>query len=182
MMTYIGLLRGVNVSGKNRIKMQELRNVLSSIGLHGIKTYLQSGNLIFSNDDERADDVAFRISAEIKKSFDLQIEVLILSLPQFKTVVEGNPFVENRDDDLSHFHVTLFQKKFGKFSAEPKIEAKRADSEKIQYTENGIYLYCPHGYGKTKLTNNFIERQLSVVATTRNWKTILALLDLAESD
>ena len=157
MQKFIALLRGINVSGKNLIKMETLRSVLQSEGFQHVKTYIQSGNILFDTNDFAEKKQAKKIQEIIKKEFGFEVPVLVLNIKFLNLLVENNPFKNDDSKNKSFWHLTLLD-------ATPYID-----------------LYCPSGYGQTKLTNNFWESKLKLPATTRNWKTLEKLIDLANS-
>lgn len=177
-MTYISILRGINVSGKNLIKMDALRKSYENAGFFNVQSYVQSGNIIFQSDSEHTQELEQKIIQLIKQDFGLDIPVFVLSVNQLKSVIEKNPFVKQTEKDPSFFHITFLSVKPGLYE-HSIIESKKAEGEEIAFSDDAVYLYCPDGYGKTKLTNNFIESKLKVTATTRNWKTANELLRIA---
>lgn len=179
MKTYISILRGINVSGHKIIKMDALRNLYENMGFSNVTTYVQSGNVIFSGQDIEIRVLEKNIYQQIEKEFGFQVPVILLSIEMLKHIIENNPFVEDKNKDKSFFHVTFLSSKPEKYDA-ITIENKKQDEEDIAFTDYAVYLYCPNGYGRTKLTNNFLESKLKVGATTRNWKTTQELLKIAE--
>jgi uncharacterized protein (DUF1697 family) len=178
MITYISILRGINVSGQKLIKMDALKKMYENLKLENIRTYVQSGNVIFSTNETDPKKLENKISKQIEKDFDFEVPVIVLTAQTLQYIVEHNPFAKDKKKDISFLHVTFLAdqpKEFDKKS----IEDKREGGEEIQFSKNAIYLYCPHGYGNTKLNNNFLERVVKVKATTRNWKTTNELLRLA---
>lgn len=178
MNTYISLLRGINVSGKNSIKMDALKTSFAQLGFQDIKTYIQSGNIVFRYKKEDSQELAGRIKEQIQNDFSFDVPVQVFSFDKFKQLVAGNPFVKDSSKDSSFMHVTLL-------AATPEnsdisaIESKKAAGEEVIVWGDAVYLYCPNGYGRTKLNNNFLESKLKVSATTRNWKTTLKMLEMA---
>lgn len=176
MQTYISLLRGINVSGKNLIKMDALKKSYENLGFHNVTTYVQSGNVVFSANDENVEALEQKIKRQVELDYELEVPVLVLTLEKLKQIIDNNPF---KDKEVPFLHVTFL-------SSKPEIidfkviEEKKQNGEEIYFSENAIYLYCPNGYGKTKLTNNFLETKLKVIATTRNWKTTNELLKIAK--
>ena len=179
MATYISILRGINVSGKNMIKMTDLKKVYEDLNFKNVLTYLQSGNVIFNarTKDEKA--LENTIPSAIKKVFDLEVPVMVLTPGNLEEIINGNPFIHDSKWDTSFLHVTFLAKEPAQYDKE-RILNKRLAGEEVAFSSRVVYLYCPNGYGKTNLNNNFLERQLKVTATTRNWKTTTALLQLAE--
>ena len=178
MTTYISILRGINVSGQKLIKMDALKKMYENLKLENVRTYVQSGNVIFSSRETDLKKLENKISQQIEKDFEFLVPVIVLTADTLKSVIEHNPFAKGTTKDIAFLHVTFLAdqpKEFDKKS----IEDKRLEGEEIQFSKNAIYLYCPNGYGNTKLNNNFLESRLKVKATTRNWKTTNELLKIA---
>lgn len=178
MTTYISILRGINVSGQKLIKMDALKKMYEKLNFENIKTYIQSGNVIFSSNEKEAKNLEKIISSKIQTEFGFDVPVIVLSVKTLENIIKQNPFTKDDLKDLSFLHVTFLADKTENFDKETIIE-KRLSNEEIEFTPNAIYLYCPNGYGKTKLNNSFLEAKLKVKATTRNWKTTNELLKLA---
>ena len=173
MPTYISLLRGINVGGQKKIKMDELKKLYDSLGFKEVKTGIQSGNVIFSSPAKDAEVLAKRVEQRIKEVFGLEVSVLIRTPEELQNVIKANPFA---NEDNARLYVTFL-------AGSPKnipineITNVKDTKEKFFIANKEIYLFCPNGYGKTKLSNAFFERKLKVIATTRNLKTIKALLN-----
>ena len=178
MKTYISILRGINVSGKNPIKMDALRKSYEALGFNNVKTYIQSGNVVFSAEDQNESELTQKIFHQIEKDFGFDVPVIVMSMEKLKLVIDNNPFLNESNIDPAFLHVTFLSS-----NPEPydfnSIEEKKLNGEKIEITEDAVYLYCPNGYGKTKLNNGFLEKKLKVNATTRNWNTTNELYNLA---
>lgn len=179
MKTYISILRGINVSGHKLIKMDALRNLYENMGFSNVTTYVQSGNVIFRGEDIELKILEKQISQQIEKEFGFQVPVIVLSIEKLQQIIDNNPFAEDKNKDQSFFHVTFLSSRPDKYDTNT-IEDKKQNEEEISFSDNAVYLYCPNGYGRTKLTNNFLEAKLKVGATTRNWKTTQELLKIAE--
>jgi len=182
MIPYISFLRGINVSGKNKIKMEVLRELYTSLGLHHVSTYLQSGNVVFTASKKKAAALEKEISSAIEQQLGLQVPVLVRTLEQLNELILQNPYIGETEKNLAFLHVTFFS---GEGALTDKhllsIANKKLPDEEAQLKATTVYLYCPHGYGTTKLHNNFWETQLKQTATTRNWKTINELARIANS-
>lgn len=178
MTTYISILRGINVSGKRLIKMDALRNLFESLGFQNIITYVQSGNVIFTSKESNAHNLELKISQQIEKNFGFDVPVIVLTIDHLKKIIEHNPFSNDSNKDPVFLHVTFLSSQPGHYDLKT-IEDKKLNDEEILISNDAVYLYCPNGYGRTKLTNNFIEAKLKTGATTRNWKTTNELLRLA---
>jgi uncharacterized protein (DUF1697 family) len=180
MKTYIALLRGINVSGHRLIKMDLLRKSCESLGLKDVTTYLQSGNVIFISEDKEPAELATSITRQIEKDFGFNVPVLALSVGNLKQIIDGNLLAKDNQRDHAFLHVTFLHSKPDKVDLR-SIEEKKLEGEEISFTDRAVYLYCPKGYGSTKLNNSFLEARLKVEATTRNWKTTNELLRTATS-
>lgn len=179
MTTYISILRGINVSGQKLIKMDALRKSYTSLGFGNVTTYLQSGNIIFTVNDTEADKLAQTISGQIERDFGFDVPVIVLSIDKLQQIIDRNPFAKESDKDTTFLHVTFLSSIPDKYDLNA-MEAKKQNGEEISITANAVYLYCPNGYGRTKLNNNLLEAKLKVTATTRNWKTTCELLNIAQ--
>jgi uncharacterized protein (DUF1697 family) len=179
MIMYISILRGINVSGQKCIKMDALRKMYENLGFKDIRTYAQSGNVIFQSREYRIDELEQIIRAQIKKDFGFDVPVILLPSDRLEKIVENNPFARDLNKDIAFMHVTFLSAKPKEFKRET-IEAKKTVKEEIIFSDEAIYLYCPGGYGKTKLSNNFLETVLKVEATTRNWKSTTELLKVSK--
>lgn len=177
MTRYIALLRGINVSGKNIIRMAELEKSFSALGYVRVQTYLQSGNVAFGAGKSGEDKLADTIQAKIRLDFGLDVAVLVLSAGELDKIVGLNPLRPKSGADEKLFHCTFLFKPVSRESFRA-LSLPSAEGEQAVLRENVILLYCPHGYGKTKLNNSYFERALKVQATTRNWRTVCALQKL----
>ncbi|TDM00438.1 MAG: DUF1697 domain-containing protein [Flavobacteriaceae bacterium] len=179
MTTYISLLRGINVSGHKLIKMEALAKSFEMLGFKNIKTYLQSGNVVFSWIKVDPKEIEQKISRQIENDFGFDVSVVVLTIENLLHIVENNPFINSPERNPTYFQITFLSSKpqTDNFSV---IEQKKQVGEEISFSNHAVYLHCPNGYGKTKLTNNLLESKLQVIATTRNWKTTNELLKLAK--
>jgi uncharacterized protein (DUF1697 family) len=181
MTTYISMLRGINVSGQKLIKMDALRKLYENLGFINVITYLQSGNVIFTNKDQDTDKLGQIIRREIQKNFGFEVPVIVLTIDKLKQIIDHNPFINDSNKDQSSLYVTFLLSKPDQFDAKV-IEDKKQDMEEIIFSDNAVYMYCPDGYGRTKLSNNFFEAKLKVDATTRNWKTTNELYKIVKGN
>jgi uncharacterized protein (DUF1697 family) len=179
MQTYICLLRGINVSGKNLIKMDILSNLFISLGYQNISTYIQSGNVIFKSTSEENTHFEKEIAEKITQELNLNIPVLVLKKQEFSKVVSNNSFVNDRKEDVTKLHVTFLSELPLASNIEKITEGNFGEDEYVIH-EKAVYVFCPNGYGNTKLSNNFFESKLKVMATTRNWKTTNKLIEISK--
>jgi len=179
MKTYISILRGINVSGQKLIKMDALRKMYENLGFRNVTTYVQSGNVVFTSDDTELHDMELKISHQIEKEFGFVVPIIVLTVDRMKSVIDNNPFLKDTDKDRSFLHVTFLSSKPACFD-QKAIEDKKQQGEDLFLSDDAVYLYCPNGYGNTKLTNNLFETKLKVKATTRNWKTTSELFKMSQ--
>lgn len=179
MQTYISILRGINVSGQKTIKMVELKAMYEAMKFNNVVTYIQSGNVIFDTaTGANEKEVANKIEREILKKFGFEVPVIIRSATEIKQVLQNNPLLRKKGIDIEKLHVTFLEEIPEKSKIDTmKIPNTGQDEFVIEGKE--IYLHCPGGYGATKLNNNFFEKALKMKATTRNWRTVNTLFDLA---
>lgn len=178
MNTFIVILRGINVSGKKIIKMDVLTKLLEDLSFVNVTTYVQSGNAVFSSNLTNLKEIADLIHDKIAESLAFEVPVLILTIDKLKRIIVGNPFLHDSTLDKEFLYYTFLGNQPAEFDKE-KIEHIKAEDEQYEIKNEVVYLYCPFGYGKTKLTNNFFENLLQVSATTRNHNTATSLLQLA---
>lgn len=174
MTTYLALLRGINVSGKNAIRMPALRDSLSGLGLRDVQTYLQSGNIVFGANQSDVAALATKIKTSIAQDFGHDVAVLVLSAKDLALIANSNSLWPKSGGEETLFHCTFLFEPVSP-AAFNALKLPAAEGERVVLVENAVLLHCPHGYGKTKLNNSFFERALGVPATTRNWRTVLAL-------
>lgn len=180
MSTYIAFLRGINVSGYNKIKMTELKQLFIELGYRNVTSYIQSGNMIFDSNINEQFVIEQEIKNGITQVFGYSVNVLVLSKEKLEDVFKSNPFIQKTNIDNSKLHVTLLNDE--PFSEGIKqIKELSANQDTFEIIDKCIYIYCPNGYGNTKLTNNLFERKLKSSATTRNWNTISKLMELCNS-
>ncbi len=178
-MKYIALLRGINIGRHKRIKMADLVNVFESSGSKNVKTYLQSGNVVFEYDFHDAAEIAESIERKIGQKFSFPVNVIIRTRDELETIVKDNPFIKKQDIKLDKLYVTFLSDIPGP-EVILNIGIDKDENEKFEIKGREVYLYCPNGYAKTKLKNNIFEKKLNTVATTRNWKTTNKLLELSK--
>jgi uncharacterized protein (DUF1697 family) len=168
------LLRGINVSGRRMVKMDKLRASCEARGLEEVRTYVQSGNIVFRS-AKKPEALAALFVRLLAEDFQLDdVPVTILTARELAATLEENPFLKEKGIDPATLHVTFL-------SAAPaatvwkKLEAVHAGTDRFRAAGKRVYLHCPVSYGNTKLSNATLERLLAVTATTRNWKTVTEL-------
>ncbi len=178
MHTYIALLRGINVNGQKMIPMEKLRSLFEDLGLTGVVTYIQSGNVVFQSALAKHFILEKKIQTAIRDAFGFSVPVLVKTREEWQEIISANPFVGKKDIDESFLHVTLLSDTPNQSVIDEIMAGEYGGDESI-FSGKVVYLYCPGGYGKTKLSNAFFEKKTKLIATTRSWRTVLKLLELA---
>jgi len=175
MHTYILLFRGINVGGKHIIIMKELVSLLEGLGFEKVRTYIQSGNVIFESEAD-AEQLVEIINPTIQQRVGFSPLLLLLTLDEFEIAIQNNPFPQPLSDPKT-LHL-------GFLSQEPKaprldeMEKLKSPTESFLLTGKVFYLYAPDGIGRSKLAANS-ERLLGTPMTDRNWNTVMNILALA---
>jgi len=177
MTTFVALLRAVNVAGQNKVPMAELRRTLVGLGLTGVETYLQSGNVVFDARGEDPAEQAAAIHGLVERAFGHDVRVLVLTAAELAHIAAANPFLAGGADE-KYLHVTFL---FAPADADGFVghELPAQEGELAERVGPVIYLHLPHGYGRTKLNNANFERLFKTPATTRNWRTVRALAEMS---
>jgi uncharacterized protein (DUF1697 family) len=178
MTTYVALLRGINVSGRNKIAMAELRALAESLGSTAVRTYIQSGNIVLDSTTRSAATVSDALSGAIARKLGLDVAVIVRTASEVDAVLAANP-LNARGADPAKSHVTFLAAKPAATAVRGLSDVDRSPDE-FAVVGREVFLHCPNGYGTTKLTNTFFEKRLGVAATTRNWKTVQTLAQLAQ--
>jgi len=176
---YVALLRGINVSGHKQVKMNQLRAVCIDIGFGNVRTYIQSGNVIFESAASSEKTLVGKVKSAILKEFGFSVPVLVFPASQLKRVLQQNPYLKEKGVDLSKLHVAFLSAVPSK-TALANLANVKAGRDEFQCIDTLVYLHCPNGYGTTKLSNTAIEKAFGIEATTRNWKTVNQLYQMAE--
>ena len=174
------MLRGINVSGHKVIRMEDLRQSCAALGFQNLQTYVQSGNIVFLAPAQPPAALSQRISQTILKDFGFHVPVVVRTSKEMGEVIQGNPFLQEKGIDISRLHVTFLSDP-APASARKNLQALSANPDRFHLARRHIYLHCPDGYGRSKLSNTAIEKALSLGATTRNWKTVTTLFAMASS-
>jgi len=178
MKTYISLLRGINVSGQKIIKMELLRKMFEDFGFGNVRTYIQSGNVVFSSNEKDISKLEKIIRKEIEKAFGFDVHIKILIPEELKLALDGNPFLKDNSLDIKQHYFTFLDKNPADENWEI-LKNIQLNGEKMELNEKVLFVYYPSGAGTTKLTNNLIESKLKVNSTMRNLNTIKKLLEMA---
>jgi len=177
--TFVALLRGINLAGRNRVSMPELRSALESLGLEDVVTYIQSGNVVFRSRTGGAQKLAAAVEGAIAGRFGIDVVVILRTPAELAKVAAGNPFLRGGADP-SKLHVVFLSGGPGK-KATAQLDPARSPPDELRLEGREIYLHTPNGFGRSKLTVDYFERRLGVDATVRNWRTVTKLVALTES-
>lgn len=171
MTRYIVLLRGINVSGKNKLPMQDLRELLSELRYENVQTYIQSGNIILDSEKEKS-VLEKEIKEGIKSKFGYDVPVIARTVKGIETAIQGNPYPVDNEKVVAVIFLS-------DVTTKTDLEINRAEEDQFTILKDVVYIYCPNGFGRSKLTINVFEKKLEVSATSRNWRTTKKLLELA---
>lgn len=177
MHTFIALLRGINVGGHHKLPMRELVVLLESLGLKNVRTYIQSGNVVFQSEQTDLLALSETMSAAIGQNHGFRPQVFILDHPSFQAAMAANPFPEGEAQPKSlHF---FFLEAVPKDPDLAALEAMKAENERFALIDKVFYLHAPDGIGRSKLAER-LGRGWDVVITARNWRTVSKINALAE--
>lgn len=179
MNTYIGLLRGINVGGHKKIIMAEFRALLEKNGFHDVKTYIQSGNIVFKHPDDNINLITSQLENVIQNHYQFEVPTLVLTRTYLDSVFNQNPLINDDSIDETKSIFTFLKTEP---DAEKLAELKNVSfpNETIIFGDQAIYFYCSTGYGTAKFTHTFIERKLKVQATSRNYRTTKKLIEMSQ--
>ncbi len=179
MTTHLALLRGINVSGHNMLKMDALKTTLEAIGFQNVQTYIQSGNVFVDTEEESAVKVGFQIKQEIFKVYGHEVPIVVIGKKDLEDCLKNNPFLREKDVDLKKLYVAFVSSTLrSDHINDLKISQFKPDEASIDGGK--IYIKYAVGAGKTRFDQKYIEKKLNVIATIRNWNTVIQLLKIYE--
>jgi uncharacterized protein (DUF1697 family) len=158
--------------------MEELRMIFEELQFSNVRTYLQSGNILFDCKQQKTDELTQKIEAVLESAFGYVVRVFVRDGNDFRRIIAANPFLKLEGIDSAGLYLT-FLRDAPPSSVLSALQKPGGCTDDFFIIENDIFLHCPDGYGKTKLSNTFFEKKLKIPATTRNWKTVNALFDMA---
>lgn len=173
----IAILRGINVGGKRKILMTDLKSLCEKLNWKNVKTYIQSGNVIFNSDKTNA-ELENELEKSILKKMGFEVPVIVRTSKELQISIATNPFIN--DSEIAQLHLTFLKRKPTE-EDEQKILNNNYNSDKFKIKGKDIFISCFGKYHQSKLTNNFFEKNLNTKATTRNWKTVLKLSELTNN-
>ncbi|MGW7056236.1 DUF1697 domain-containing protein [Streptomyces sp. NPDC054887] len=177
--TYAALLRGINVSGHKKVPMAELREVLTGLGHRDVRTYLQSGNAVFTTDaDAPEDELAAALEQAVQARFGFSVDCLVRSGAYLAAVADACPFpaaeLEGRQLHVTYFSRPVTPDRFA------SVDPATFHPEEFRLGDRALYLYAPNGLGRSKLAEALAKPALlkGVTGTTRNWNTVVKLVEM----
>ena len=179
MAVVISMLRGVNVGGHNKIKMDALRALYESLRLRDPRTHIQSGNVIFRTEERDLARLAKRIADAIERSFGFRPDVIVRTTSELRDVIARNPFATRRGIDPSRLLVNFLAGDPGS-EARDKMLGIKTDPVELRIDGRELYIHFPNGIAAAKLPMATIERTLKTSGTSRNWNSVRKLLEIAE--
>ena len=175
MITHLALLRGINVSGHNMMKMDALKTMLENIGFQNVRTYLQSGNVFVDTEEESASKVGFMIKQEIFKVFGHEVPTIVITKEDLELCFKNSPYLKEKEVDTKKLYVAFVSTALKSENINDlKISQFKPDEASID--GNRIFIKYAVGAGKTRLEGKYIEKKLNVIVTMRNWNTVTNLL------
>jgi uncharacterized protein (DUF1697 family) len=176
--TYLALLRGINVGGKNKLPMKDLSALFVAAGCADVRTYIQSGNVILRAEPGVAASLPELIPARIAKSFGYQTPIVLRTADQLRSVASHNPFLEaGAAEETLHVYFLADLPDPRRVDA---LDPDRSPPDAFVVRGQEIYLQLPNGMARTRLTNAYFDSKLATTSTARNWRTVMRLLQLME--
>ena len=175
---YAALIRGINVGGHNSVNMKTLREAMEKNKFKNVRTYIQSGNIVFESGLPTVEKIESSIIKLLQENFDVTVPVLVRDSREWAQTIKRNPFLK-KTDDLTKLLVTFLNIK----PAAADVKATAAmqfPHDEFVIDGKDIYMFCKDGYGKSDIPNTFFEKKLKAVGTTRNWKTVLEIGSMFE--
>jgi uncharacterized protein (DUF1697 family) len=176
--TYAALLRGINVGGAKKVPMAELRTLMEGLGHGGVRTYLQSGQAVFTSDHGDAESLAAELTAAIEKHFGFSVDVLVRDHAYLAAIADNCPFPA-AELEAKQLHVTYFSEPVdaARFAA---VDQPAFLPEEFGLGDRALYLYTPDGLGRSKLAEQLAKPRVNkgLIATTRNWNTVVKLVEM----
>jgi uncharacterized protein (DUF1697 family) len=175
-MKYVALLRGINVGGKNMVSMERLCGVFSSVGFEGVKSYINSGNIVFHSRKQADDKLSTRIHDAVKNQLEIDVSIVVRTIDEIEDVIGNNP-LDGEFEDYKKMQVLFLNEELPKEKERLLLENS---SEGEQFAVRGREIFChlKSGFADSLLAKGFIEKKLKVVATARNWRTVKKIAEM----
>jgi uncharacterized protein (DUF1697 family) len=176
---YVSMLRGINVGGNKRIKMDALRRSFDALGFQQVKTFIQSGNVVYKSAKASTTALSNKIEKRLLEDFGFAVLVVTRTAEEMAGAIKNNSFAAAKGIDQEKLHV-MFLSAPPAPDALSKLNAWIAEPEQCRCLGRELYLYLPNGAGESKLLKAPLDRILSVVSTTRNWRTVNSLHQMCQ--
>jgi len=173
--THVAFLRGINVGGKNVVPMKELAAIFTDAGCGAVRTYIQSGNVVFRATAALAKKLPSLVAARVEERAGCKPPVVLRTREELERIVAGNPFLPRRPAEELHVYFLADRPAAAAVAA---LDSRRSPPDEFIARAGEIYLWLPNGMGRTKLTNAYFDSKLATVSTARNWRTTTTLLEL----
>jgi uncharacterized protein (DUF1697 family) len=179
MQTFVSLLRGVNMTGHNSVKMTELASLCRAMGCIDPQTFIQSGNIVFSvSDNTDPASLTSMIEEGIRDKWGYNVPAMIRTVVDLENIMSANPYLGVPGFDPARMAVIFLHEEASQEQIE-RVAGVNYPPDLFSIKGKEIYTWCPDGFGRTKIYTNFFEKKMKVTGTARNWKTVKSLLDLA---
>jgi len=179
MTTYVALLRAINLGPKNKVPMAELTKIFAAARCSDVRTYIQSGNVVFCASPTIASALRGDLQRRIRKQFDLEVPVVLRTVDEMKAVLRENPYAKR--SGMENSTGVMFLADLPAPERVKSLDPKRSPGEEYVVKGREIYLWLPNGFGRSKLSNAYFDSKLTTVSTARNWRTVLKLTEMAIS-
>jgi uncharacterized protein (DUF1697 family) len=176
-MTHLALLRGVNVGGKNKLPMKDLATMFEEAGCRNVRTFIQSGNVVFTASANVAARLPAVMAHNISERFGFRVPVILRTAKSLHEIVSNNPFLPNAPEEGLH---VMFLADDPTAESVAVLDPNRSSPDAFIVRGPDIYLQLPNGVAKTKLTNAWFDSKLKTISTGRNWRTVKKLLEMME--
>jgi uncharacterized protein (DUF1697 family) len=176
--THLALLRGLNVGGRNVVPMPELAALFAQAGCAGVRTYIQSGNVLFAAPPALVRRIPGEIASRILERHGLRVPVIVRSAAELRDVATGNPFLRT-SADTRLLHVAFLAARPSP-AAVSRLDPARSPPDAFAVQGREVYLSLPNGAGRTRITNDYLDRTLGTISTLRNWNTVLKMAELLD--
>lgn len=176
--TQVALLRGINVGGKNKLPMRDLTGMFVEAGCENVRTFIQSGNVIFTAGSSALPRLEAVIASTISERFGYTTPVILRTAAELRAVVSNNPFLRaGAAEDILHVMFLTDSPSPAKVTA---LDPNRSSPDAFLVRGREIYLQLPNGVARTKLGNAWFDSKLNTTSTQRNWRTVTKLLEMME--
>jgi uncharacterized protein (DUF1697 family) len=176
----VAFLRGVNMAGHNKIIMADLKKLFVSLGYKDAETYIQSGNIVFSDSGELPEAIESKIENAIRKKLGLEIAALVRTADDLSVILRANPYINSSGSDHAKI-AALLLKDMPTDSQISKMDGIAYPPDEYFISGKEIFIHCPDGFGRTKLYTNFFEKKMKVIGTARNWNSMTVLWGMANT-